>query len=86
MAHDDDDQGLNGATETSPLLQKTDIAAIESAGGVAANGTAETAVPDGSEIERQPSNEDRQKQYEGMPEVKKKLPIIMPALAIGVSS
>lgn len=40
--------------------------------------------PDGEPLERQPSLEDRLKQYEGMPEVKKKLIYILPALGIGI--
>jgi len=40
---------------------------------------------DGGDLERQVTNEGRIKQYEGMPEVKKKMKYILPAVAIGVS-
>lgn len=54
-----------------------------------ANGSAEadsTLYPEGADIERQISKGsiDRQRQYEGVPEIKKRMPVIMPALAIGV--
>lgn len=39
---------------------------------------------DGGDVERQISNESRQKQYEGSPEVRKRMKVILPALAIGI--
>ena len=80
------------ATETSPLLGKT--SSILSDPGDALNGvppsTAETnghrseqAKP--AEDEESHRREDRTPQYEGMPEVKKKLKYILPAIGIGVS-
>ncbi len=88
-------------TETSPLLPKPGkqvIAQLLTPGtGVEANNlaadgsvndppdSANDVTADGGEVERQVSNEGRQKQYEGMPEVRKRMKYILPALAIGVS-
>lgn len=76
-------QGNGHPTETSPLLAKDQpqVQAIEPGEGIApdagvANGAAESsasAYEDGGEVERQVSGLDRQKQYEGMPEVKEKM-------------
>ena len=82
-------QDNNGPSETSPLLGKNPAVTVEEGNGVASNGTVETSAPieeDGGEIERQATNEARQKQFEGMPEVRKMMKYIMPALGIGVSS
>ncbi|KAI9688999.1 MAG: hypothetical protein M1822_000736 [Bathelium mastoideum] len=77
----------NSPSETSPLLRKSDpIAAVQSA-EIAANGAAATSLPveeDGSAVERQEHDERRQKQYEGIPEVRKRMKYILPALGIGV--
>jgi len=78
-------------SETSPLLPKDsstarNVTPIDPGEGIApdAGQASEEAVQDGSEIERQTSAEGRQKQYEGMPEIRKQMKYIMPALAIGV--
>lgn len=78
-------------TETSLLLPKSAIVPSE---GLApegpSNGTFEppeaAAEVNGDALERQTTTTslNRQKQYEGLPEVKKQLPIIFPAVAIGV--
>lgn len=89
------------STETSPLIPKSGKSAVEQliepgigveANAVAVDGNAcdpsfraNDVTADGEEIERQASNEGRQKQYEGMPEVRKRMKYILPALAIGVS-
>ncbi|KAI9700919.1 MAG: hypothetical protein M1820_006680 [Bogoriella megaspora] len=75
------------SSETSPLLHQTASPPINSAAGVAPNGSTDatvTAAEDGGTIERQFTDEGRQKQYEGIPEIRKKMPYIMPALGIGV--
>lgn len=61
------------ATETSPLLP-------DAGSGVAPEGPLE----DGATLERQDSQRGRQKQYEGLPEVRKQLKYIVPAVGIGV--
>lgn len=92
----------NGApTETSPLLpkrkplQEVEPIPIDPGVGVAPEGvhsnepesdTEASADADSGDLERQVTNEGRIKQYEGMPEVKKKMKYILPALAIGVSA
>lgn len=95
---EEDHQPNGHPTETSPLLSKDIPQPIEPSDGVApdtagsqaitGNGTLEAngkAVDaDGAPLERQDSLADRQKQYEGMPEVKKKMKYILPALAIGI--
>lgn len=83
-------------TETSPLIpneagshpnysehdtQDTARASTEDGGETTSNG--QTGA-DGEPLERQTSLEDRLKQYKGMPEVKAKLPYILPALGIGI--
>ncbi len=88
-------------TETSPLLPKPGRHAIAQlvtlgteaeANNLAADGvvndvpdSAKVVLAGGEEVERQVSNEGRQKQYEGMPEVRKRMKYILPAMAIGVS-
>lgn len=64
-------------TETSPLLQD---AVPDASSGVAPEGPLE----DGATLERQGSIQGRQKQYEGLPEVRKQLKYIVPAVGIGV--
>ncbi|KAI7343838.1 hypothetical protein D0862_14046 [Hortaea werneckii] len=91
MATADNKSSRGQASETSPLLSH------QSNGNINNHGTAiqphsKSPGPDedgehsssDSTLERQPSAENRQKQYEGMPEVKAKLPYIFPALSIGV--
>lgn len=75
-------------TETSPLIAPTEnhIRTASSQNGIAT----EPADPrvenegDGGDIERQVSNGDTMK-HVGLPEVKKRMKYIFPALAIGVS-
>ena len=79
-------------TETSPLLPKKDDSWIEPSAGIApANDTSTQDAAqqtrndqDESTLERQPSAEDRQKLYEGMPEIMKQMKFIIPAVGIGV--
>ncbi|KAL9095975.1 MAG: hypothetical protein Q9165_001973 [Trypethelium subeluteriae] len=74
-------------TETSPLLGKDTPVPIDEGVGVAANDSrAITAAirEDGDAIERQETHEGRQQQFQGMPEVRKKMKYIFPALGIGV--
>ena len=75
-------------SETSPLLTKA------TNGDPERNDTSNGSVPapveaNGStkptEDEEQHDAEDREGQYEGMPEVKQQLKYIVPAIAIGVS-
>lgn len=67
------------ATETSPLLP-------DPGSGIAPEGAdhSEHATEDEANLERQDTLQGRQKQYEGMPEVRKQLPYIVPAVGIGV--
>ncbi|KAK4547157.1 hypothetical protein LTR36_001378 [Oleoguttula mirabilis] len=86
----DREQSNGHSTETSPLLSKDLVQAVEPGDGITAplngsleaNGKLPGAPTDGEGLERQPSLEDRAKQYEGMPNVQ--LKYIIPALAIGV--
>ena len=74
-------------TETSPLLATPTNPLPEpgdAPNGVLANGTANGVVKPGDDEERQAGAGDRTPQYEGMPEVKKQLKYIVPAIAIGV--
>ncbi|KAK8195929.1 hypothetical protein M8818_007080 [Zalaria obscura] len=76
-------------TETSPLLKKDQPPPVEPSDGIApdaavVNGSVEGNGEDGGDIERQLSATDRQKQYEGIPEIKKRMHVILPALAIGI--
>ena len=95
MASRDDDQ----PTETSALIAREDEATqpIEPGAGIAPEGPTDhsttshgTFAPNGSPdgdaeiLERQTSAQDRQKQHEGLPEVKKQLKYILPALSIGI--
>lgn len=83
-------------TEASPLLSSEagshpeandlspqDTAPATNEDGEQTTGNGQTGA-DGEPLERQISLEDRLKQYEGMPEVKAKLPYILPALGIGI--
>ncbi|KAI5202499.1 hypothetical protein AUEXF2481DRAFT_8843 [Aureobasidium subglaciale EXF-2481] len=86
----EDDNGREPASETSPLLGKQAPKPIDPSNGIApdsavANGViAEEEEADGETLERQTSLEERQKQYEGQPEMRKKMKVIFPALTIGV--
>lgn len=80
-------------SETSPLLAKPADAAPAS--GVGVNGVQVTGdaasvhvtgtVKAGDDEERQNGNGAGPQPYQGMPEVKKQLKYILPAIAIGVS-
>ncbi len=82
----------DNATETSPLLAKPIITLLESGdapngvlpNGGSSNGTLDDPPKPGEDEERQANDGERSPQYEGMPEVKKKLKYIVPAVAIGV--
>ncbi|GAB7357169.1 hypothetical protein MBLNU459_g8160t1 [Dothideomycetes sp. NU459] len=78
-------------TETSPLLGKQGPLLAEPSDGIAPDGAVANGVvqedggaqdSDGGDIERQLSAEDRAKQYEGTPEIRKRMNF--PALALGV--
>lgn len=85
-------------TETSPLLAKPTIQAVEPNDGIAPDPNLSAVVAnskssgedhdisdnDAATLERQPSLEARQKHYEGLPAVQKQMKIILPALAIGI--
>lgn len=79
-------------SETSPLLAKPATAAPASAVGVdgihthgdAANGHVNGTGKSGDDEERQDGNGAGPQPYRGMPEVRKQLKYILPALAIGV--
>ncbi|KAF2140878.1 uncharacterized protein K452DRAFT_327201 [Aplosporella prunicola CBS 121167] len=46
--------------------------------------TEDAATEDGGDLERQLSNIDRMKQYQGLPDVKARMKYIMPAIAVGI--
>lgn len=79
-------------SETSPLLAKPADAAAASGVGVdgvqvigdAASVRVTGTVEAGDDEERQGGNGAGPQQYQGMPEVKKQLKYILPAIAIGV--
>ncbi|TKA76085.1 hypothetical protein B0A55_04432, partial [Friedmanniomyces simplex] len=83
MTSDDTALTNRHPTETSPLLGNDTVPPLA---GAAPNTDAglDAGHEDGATLERQPSLEDRQKQYEGMPEVMKQMKYILPAVAIGV--
>lgn len=84
-------------TETSLLLPKPDHLSeipphpVDLSAGLVPGGADpyenehNDEAEDGGDIERQVSNNDRLRQYEGLPEVRKKMKYIIPAVAIGVS-
>ncbi|KAK5135118.1 hypothetical protein LTR08_005643 [Meristemomyces frigidus] len=72
------------ATETSPLLGSNTVESDRADGAAKDNGIPPGDYNDAQGLERQTSTGDRQKQYEGMPEVRKKMKYIFPAVAIGV--
>lgn len=84
-------------TETSPLLPKPDHLSeipphpVDLSAGLVPEGADpyeneqhNDEAEDGGVVERQVSNNDRLKQYEGLPEVRKKMKYIIPAVAIGI--
>lgn len=76
-------------TETSPLIAKDIVRAIEPAdlvpgGALVIQRDPDVDAKDAAALERQTSLEDRQKQYEGMPEIRKQMKYILPALAFGL--
>ena len=85
-----ENQANGQPSETSPLIPRDDIQAAEADGGLAPEapyGTTLDAAEEaehGDALERQASANDRHKQYEGLPEVKKNLKYIVPAVAIGI--
>ena len=84
----EDENPREPASETSPLLGKQGPKPLDPSDGIApdsavANGVI-TEEEDGGDLERQTSLEERQKQYEGQPEMRKKMKVIFPALTIGV--
>lgn len=77
------DQPVKPVSETSPLLPKStdDPQAIGVETGIAPEGV---YAEDGGDIERQVSHGDAFK-HQGLPEVRKRMKYIFPAIAIGVS-
>lgn len=81
-------------SETSPLLGRPASTLLEPGdapdgirpNGTFSNGTAGAPAKPDDDEERQAGDADRSPQYEGMPEVKKRLKLIVPAIAIGVCS
>lgn len=79
----------NEPTETSPLLKNSNHTesdadnAVEPSVGVVPEGPV-AAQQDGAALERQDTNEDRKRQYEGLPDVKRRMKIMFPALSVGV--
>jgi hypothetical protein len=79
------------ATETSPLLGKPNDQTVDPGDGLASvepEPYDETDVEDNEnepDLERQPSNGETFK-HQGLPEVRKRMKYIFPAIAIGVSS
>ncbi|MCJ1281916.1 hypothetical protein MMC26_001239 [Xylographa opegraphella] len=78
-------------TESSPLLSGASTAYLEpgdaaqgtSSNNGSVNGSFKDPSPDGDE-ERQGQDNPRGAQYEGLPEVKKQLKYILPAIAVGI--
>jgi len=80
----------NHPSETSPLLgngtklpQPIDASAGIDSDNPAVTGEAQPAE-DGGNVERQMSREERARQFEGDPDLKKKIKWMFPALALGV--
>ena len=79
-------------SETSPLLPQTTSVLPEPAdasngplpNGTSQNGQTETNGKHVDEERVQDDDERRERQYQGLPEVKKQLKFIVPAVAIGV--
>jgi len=75
-------------TEASPLLPESPIAFLEPGdapeGPLASSNGNYKKIPGEDDEERQDAQSERAVQYEGLPEVKKQLKYILPAIAIGV--
>ncbi|THW66304.1 MFS general substrate transporter [Aureobasidium pullulans] len=84
----EDENDRRQATETSPLLGNQGPKPIDPSDGIVPDSAVTNGVipegEDGGDLERQTSLEERQKQYEGQPEMRKKMKVIFPALTIGV--
>ncbi|THX26654.1 MFS general substrate transporter [Aureobasidium pullulans] len=84
----EDENDRRQATEISPLLGKQGPKPIDPSDGIVPDSAVTNGVipegEDGGDLERQTSLEERQKQYEGQPEMRKKMKVIFPALTIGV--
>lgn len=84
----EDENDRRQATETSPLLGKQGPKPTDPSDGIVPDSAVTNGVipegEDGGDLERQTSLEERQKQYEGQPEMRKKMKVIFPALTIGV--
>ncbi|THX04668.1 MFS general substrate transporter [Aureobasidium pullulans] len=84
----EDENDRRQATETSPLLGKQGPKPIDPSDGIVPDSAVTNGVipegEDGGDLERQTSLEERQKQYEGQPEMRKKMKVIFPALTVGV--
>ena len=80
--------GSGNASEISPLLPKAPPIPSDASQGALPSATDTNGLIDDPkktrDEERQQDDEDREAQYQGMPEVRKKLGYILPALAIGV--
>jgi hypothetical protein len=77
------DRPIEPVSETSPLLPKPtgDAQVIDVQTGIAPEGV---HAEDGGDVERQVSHGDAFK-HQGLPEVRKRMKYIFPAIAIGVS-
>ncbi|CAD0093207.1 unnamed protein product [Aureobasidium mustum] len=84
----EDETRTEQPSETSPLLGKRAPKPIDPSDGIAPDSAITNGAiaeeEDGGDLERQTSLEGRQKQYEGQPEMRKKMKVIFPALTIGV--
>ena len=81
----------DGPSETSPLLPNVLPEPADAPSGVLPNGSSINGRPEEDiksvdEEQSQADAEDRERQYQGLPEVKKQLKYIVPAVAIGVQS
>ena len=76
-------------TETSPLLGKPNNQVLDAGNGITPAGPevyddTDTESSSSPDLERQPSNSESFK-HQGLPEVRKRMKYIFPAIAIGVS-
>ena len=80
---------VSDPTERSPLLSESSTAVLEPGnapeGPLACSNGHYKSIPGDVEEGRQDAQSERAVQYEGLPEVKKQLKYILPAVAIGVS-
>lgn len=80
---------VTGSTERSPLLSESSTAVLEPGdapeGPLACSNGNYKSISGNEDEERQDAQNERAVQYEGLPEVKKQLKYILPAIAIGVS-